>query len=123
MKMFVSAVTRSTLTRAVGPDSCDLRLYVCWLQTAFPSVPLSKFKSLVPFRAVQASFDGIPDELLWGNLLFCGSLLNLLKELARKSYALGRHSTILLLLANVAQPTILSTQTVSPTVTSESSSP
>jgi hypothetical protein len=110
MKMFVSAVTRSTPTGSVGPDGGDLRLYVCWLQTAFPSVPLSKCKSLAPFRAVQASFYGIPDELLWGNLLFCGSLLNLLKEMARKSYALDRHSSILLLLANVAQPTIVAMQ-------------
>jgi hypothetical protein len=62
MKMFVSAVTRSTLTGSVGPDGGDLRLYVCWLQTAFPSVPLSKFKSLAPFRAVQASFYGIRGE-------------------------------------------------------------
>jgi hypothetical protein len=76
MKMFASAVTRSTLTGSVGPDGGALRLYVCWLQTAFPSVPLSNFKSLAPFRAVQASFYGIPDELLWGNLLFCCSLLN-----------------------------------------------
>jgi hypothetical protein len=83
MKMFVSAVTRSTLTDAVGPDGGDLRLHVCRLQTAFSSVALSKFKSLAPFRAVQTSFHGIPDELLWGNLLFCGSLLDLLKELGR----------------------------------------
>jgi hypothetical protein len=85
MKMFVSAVTRSTLTGAVGPDGGDLRLYVCWFQTAFPSVALSKFKTFAPFRAVQTSFHGIPDELLWGNLLFCGSLLDLLKEPGREA--------------------------------------
>jgi hypothetical protein len=46
----------------------DLRLHVVRLQAAFLGVPLSKCKSLAPFRAVQTSFHGIPDELLWGNL-------------------------------------------------------
>jgi hypothetical protein len=96
MKMFESAVMRSTLTDAVGSDGGDLGLDIGRLQTTFPSVTLSKLKGLLPFGAAQASFHGIADELLWSNLLLRRSFLDLLQQLAWKFYVLSCHGSILL---------------------------
>jgi hypothetical protein len=77
--------------------SCgDLGLHIHRLQTTFPSVTLSKLKGLLPFGAAQANFHGIADELLWSNLLFRRSFLDLLQQLAWKLYILGCHGSILL---------------------------
>lgn len=84
------------LTEAVGPGGGDLRLHVGGLQTTFPGVPLSKFKSLAPFNVAQASLHGIADELFWRDLFFCSSFLDLLKQVAGKFYSFGRHGSILL---------------------------
>ena len=58
---------------SVGPDGGDLRFHVCRLQTAFSSVPLSKFEGLAPFRAAQTSLHRISDELFRCDL-FAGFL-------------------------------------------------
>ena len=47
----------------------------------FPSVLLSKFKSLASFKAPQASLHGIADELLQGDRFLRSSFLDLFSQL------------------------------------------
>ena len=66
----------------------------------FPSVLLSKFKSLASFKAPQASLHGIADELLQGDRFLRSSFLDLFSQLEGKSYVHRGNGSILLLLAN-----------------------
>jgi hypothetical protein len=98
MKVFVSAVTRSTLTGAIGSDDGKLRLHVCKPKTTFPSVCSPKFQGSCAIQTGSASFDGIADEL-FGVIRSCAAAsLTFSSSWPRSPYVLGCHGSILLLL-------------------------
>jgi hypothetical protein len=97
-----------------GAVGHDLGFHVFGLESAFASIAVPEFDRLSPLGSAKARLDRIPHQLFRRDLFVGGCFLNLSKQLAGKAYALGRHTSIVLLFRKGAQLLRLSTLPAQP---------